>query len=182
MSISRKEIVERLNEIKRPDLINSSTVKSDNFLCEFTEKLEPKPEDIIEIGTHNGIGTVVLASIGKIVCTYDITYRDAEFVWNLFEVREKIRYCVIRPEQIGFDIRTIMKWPSIFSFNLAVVDGNHAYESVKHDFELVKFCKRVLFHDIWYEPARRFVVNELKARIVGPKVANKYVWGYWEEK
>jgi len=183
VNIKRKEIIEKLDEMGRLDLIESFAIRGNNFIEEFIEKLNPKPEGIIEIGTFNGIGTIVLASIGNVVYTYDIAYRGAEHVWNLFKVRKKIRFCVAPQWQIDFDIKIIVaRWQDKLNFNFAFIDGNHTYESVKHDFELVKFCGRVLFHDAFYEPICKFI-DEIGAKPIGPKHKNGHcIYGYWEEE
>lgn len=188
MNINWEEIKTKCNDIGRHDLMERSAVRDNNFLNEFVRKLEPKPEGIIEIGTCNGIATTVFASIGKVVYTYDIAHRDAEFVWNLFGIRNKVRYYVAASQKgIDLDIRACVRnritMPKFkINFNFAFIDGWHEYENVKHDFELVKFCGRVLFHDYFYPPVRRFL-DELGAESIGPKHRSGYHrYGYWEDK
>jgi len=177
--ITRAEVEKKLNEINRPDLIESTALQAGSVLSVFTEELVPKVEGIIEIGTFYGIGTVALAMVGKVVYTYDIAYRDAELIWNLFGVRNKIRCCVAPQWQIDADIKFIVrKWQSKLNFNFAFVDGNHTYESVKHDFGLVKFCGRVLFDNVNMPELRRFVIDEIGGRFVD----KGKILGYWEEK
>ena len=178
MSIGYTEIMKKLNEIGRPDLIAESAVRRDDFLVSFVKKLEPKVANIIEIGTYNGFSALTLASIGKIVYTYDVAYRGAEFVWNLFGMEKKIRCCVAPQWQIDFEIKnTIVKcWKDKFNFNFAFIDGEHTEKAVRHDFELVKFCGRVLFDNANFPELKRFVIDEIGGKVEGVNS----VWGYWE--
>jgi len=87
--ITTKDIATKLQGIKRDDLRFHSAVAGDNFLGDFV--IKKRPASIVEIGTYNGLSTVVLASIVPgLVYTFDIVYRNCEFVWNLFKVRHKI--------------------------------------------------------------------------------------------
>ena len=181
MNINREEIIKKLDEIGRPDLIESSAIHGNSFIEEFMKELNPRPEGIIEIGTFNGVSSVVFASMGKIVYTYDIAYRGAEHIWNLFGVRDKIRCCVGPQWLIDEEIKiVIQRWQNKLNFNFAFIDGKHDEESVRHDFELVKFCKRVLFHDYFKRQIRKFM-DEIGAKSMGPKHPNgRCVYAYWE--
>lgn len=179
MKLLYEDIKEELEGIERPDLIISSAVEPTNFLTNFVQQL--KPHGIIEIGTYKGISTAVLASISKHVYTFDIAYRDVEYILDLFHIRHKVSICVAPQEQIDFEINTLVNywngyWKNKLNFNFAFVDGKHEYESVKHDFSLVKFTGRVLFHDASYEPIKKFL-NEIPITIVD-KEGN---FGYWQQ-
>lgn len=178
MILGKTEIENKLNSIGRYDLIAFSTFGSEaDTLSEFVKKLNPAPEGIIEIGTCNGLGTTVLASIGKIVHTFDIAYRNVEYIWNLFEVRHKISNCVAPQSEIDYVLSDLEKnWKDIVNFNFAFVDGNHTYEAVKHDFQLVKFCKRVLLHDANLPQVKR-LVDEIGAEIIPSNDRIKFA--YW---
>ena len=181
MIYGNAEIKVKLKSVGRNDLISFSTLGSENdTLREIVEGLNPKPEGIIEIGTCNGLGTVTLASIGKFVHTFDIAYRNVEYVWNLFGVRQKISNCVAPQSQIDYVISDLEKnWKDILKFNLAFIDGDHTYQAVKHDFNLVKFCGRVIFHDVNLPDVARLAVGELGAKVIGNE---RIKFGYWEGK
>ncbi len=158
----------------------SITRVDDNSLIMYAKKINPSIKDCIEIGTYNGIGTIVLASASDSVHTFDRVYRDAEFIWTLYpELRKKIHYTVT-PIQLAIDeqiYRLQYFNGKMFDFNFAFIDGMHTYENVKYDFELVKFCGRVLFHDVDIDGIEKFV-KEIDADIYQ---SGKKMFALWEE-
>lgn len=136
-----------------------------------------KFEDVIEIGTHNGLSTAVLTHYSRRVFTFDIALRNAEFVWNLLGVRNKISsYVSSYPDAIRSEIEYIKRdWKDI-NFNFAFIDGSHEYYGVKNDFEMVKFCGKVLLHDYDIGNDIRALCNEIGAERIGHNIA------YWERK
>ena len=152
--ITINDVASKLQEIKRDEVRFHSAVVEDDFLRDFVSKYEPI--NIIEIGTYNGISTVILASIVKeLVYTFDIVYRNCEWVWNLFKVRHKIDNFIGTKEQIAYDIKFRLSRDNI-RFDFAFIDGEHTYEAVLWDFQLVKHCGKVLFHDIHNKKVGRF--------------------------
>ncbi|MBU2061847.1 MAG: hypothetical protein KKH44_08390, partial [Bacteroidetes bacterium] len=69
----------------------------------------------------------------------------------------------------------VPKHPKFFNINFAFIDGWHTYTNVKHDFSLVSFCKRVLFHDADIEGINRFVKE------IGGKIFDGTKFAYWED-
>ena len=119
-------------------------------------------DDIIEIGTHNGLSAAVLTEYGRRVFTFDIALRNSEYVWNLLRVRHKISSFV--GTGIKYEIDYIRhEWKDL-NFNFAFVDGWHEYYSTKADFEMVKFCGRVLFHDYDSSSGVQLLCNEIGAK------------------
>jgi predicted O-methyltransferase YrrM len=62
-------------------------------------------------------------------------------VWNYFGVAPKIKCYVVG----GNEAKRLLIDTKAFDF--AFIDGDHTYEGVKFDFDLVKHCGNVLFHD-----------------------------------
>ena len=150
------------------------------FLMNFIKKLNPLPDTVLEIGTFNGLSTMILAQVARRVFTFDICVRNAEFIWNLYDIRHKIGMFVgNNSQEIREEIQDRMQQPVYLKitgnkYNLAFIDGNHSIEAVKYDFETVKFTKRVLFHDVQKPPIGDFVKS------IGGSIVHKH-FGYWEK-
>ena len=175
--LTYKDIKKELKKIGRLDLLSASCVGRNDFLCNFLNDL--RPANIIEIGTYNGISTAVLASIANHVYTFDVAYRDVDFVLNLFGLRHKVSVMVGRQEDIDFEIGFISAkdrayWNDNFIFDFAFIDGAHDYDSTQHDFDLVKFTGRVLFHNTDWPPVRKFIM-----KIGADFIGRKGNWGYF---
>lgn len=155
---------------------SSITPDDSDFLQRFTKSLKPTVDNVIEMGTFNGLSTLILASISKLVFTFDVAFRNAEYMWSFFpKLRSKINYCVGSQETIDDTIKRILMGNlKYFKINYAFIDGNHLLENVKHDFGLVKFCGRVLFHDADMPHIAEFVKE------IGGKVFDGTKFGYWE--
>lgn len=157
--------------------LESSVTPIDNdFLGGFVKSLKPAVNSIIEIGTFNGLSTIILASISKLVFTFDVAYRNNEYIWSFFpKLRSKINCCVGPQEIIDDTIgRVIRANNRTFNINFAFIDGMHKLENVKHDFELVRFCGRVLFHDADMPHIASFIKE------IGGKVFSGTKFGYWQ--
>ena len=151
------------------------------FLIDFIRKLDPPLDTALEIGTFNGLSTIVLAQIARRVFTFDICVRNAEFTWNLCKIRHKIGMFVgNNSQEIRDEIQGRMHHPEYLKitgnkYNFAFIDGDHDIDAVKYDFETVKFVGRVLFHDTQKKPIGNFVKS------IGGTIVHKH-FGYWEGK
>jgi hypothetical protein len=137
--------------------------------------------EAIEIGTFNGFSTAILTQYARKVFTFDVCQRNEEFIWNELRVRDKIHAFVSTNEMIEWEINFFFKsdWKQHkvdCNFNFAFIDGSHDYDMVKRDFELVKFCKKVLFHDYNIAPD----VNKF-CKEIGAKQLPILSYAYWEE-
>lgn len=96
----------------------------------------------IEIGTWRGVSTALLAHYADKVTTCDLRYYPESMpVWLYFGVNGKIRCTIME------DNDSKAKVINELDFDFAFIDGDHSLEGVAYDFELVKRCGRVLFHD-----------------------------------
>lgn len=161
-------------------MVLSSAVNYDFDM--FLKKLNPKPIDVIEIGTHNGLSSALMSFYAKRVFTFDIALRNSEFIWHELGIRNKIRSFVGSKDQIEYEIAYIQKEWSFrevpFEPNFAFVDGGHEYYDIMHDFNLVKFCGRVLFHDYNCCLGVKVFCNEIGAKPIG----ESQHFAYWEAK
>lgn len=178
--ITIDEIKETLKQHNCERLLPSSSVGE---LSTAMEIINPgKINDLIEIGTHNGLSSLIFTDYAGRVFTFDIALRNSEFIWNLFGVRHKISSFVSSyPDNIDYEINYIRReWTDRnipLNFNFAFIDGWHSYEATKHDFELVKFCGRVLFHDyLKCSDVKRFCDE------IGAVHVNGINFAYWEDK
>lgn len=172
------DIKNKLKSISRLDLLSATAVGRNGHLINIIKEFKPK--NIIEIGTYNGISTVILASMVDHIYTFDIAYRDVEYILNLFNLRHKVSICVAPQHQIDFELKCIKDkepayWNNRFDFDFAFIDGEHTEEVVRHDFELVKFCGRVLFHNADWPPINIFLKG------IGAKtIDSRGGFGYWQ--
>jgi len=156
-----------------------SAINSYNCLSNFMAQLDPSPKDIIEIGTFMGLGSALLASYGQTIFTFDIVYRNSYHIWKELEVEDRINcFC---GDQVFIDaiINDLRNNPK-FNFNFAFIDGMHKVENVRHDFDLVKFCGRVLFHDCNIPEIQQFVIGELGGTIINLDTDEPAKFGYWK--
>lgn len=198
------QIYRSLAAIDKNYLMNSSAVRKENNFYNLLKIIKPVPKVIVEIGTYKGIGTVMLASLAEKVYTFDILYQpDTEFVWRLFNIEKKIEYYIVGVYKEEIPLmevtRAIRNEISIFwvvnrmidhkgsrnliekelrnlDFDFAFIDGRHNYEDAKKDFEIVKKCGRVLFHDVVEKyPGMQKFIKEIRAKTINE-------FGYWEDK
>ena len=105
---------------------------------------------VVEIGTKFGVGSTFLAHRSKHLTTIDIVPRTEPIaVWDFFGVSKKITYVVVESDE---EKREYLQG---IDFDFAVIDGGHTYKDVESDFECVKKCGRVLFHEYILTPPKR---------------------------
>jgi len=175
--ITVAEIDNFINNTKN-DYFIASTGYMD--IAKALEILNTKVDNIIEIGTHNGFSTAILTNWAKHVFTFDISHRNSDYVWNSLGVRNKISCFIGNREELEWEINYIRNnWKDVhlnYEFKRAFIDGNHSYEWIKRDFELVKFTGEVLIHDYNLIPEVRQFGEEIGA------IELCYNIGYWKEE
>lgn len=132
-----------------------------------------RPHRAVEIGTLYGVTTALLAHYSHEVITIDIAYQQqATYLQCYFGVNKKIKNIIVRNNEDKAECI------SHLDFDFAFIDADHSYEGVKLDFECVKKCGRVLFHDygIPNHPGITEFINDLTE-------GKKWVstpFAYWE--
>ena len=153
MILGYKEINNFLKENNLIDYKHHSAVNVYDNLKKAVEYL--KPEIVLEIGTFNGLSTAILANLCSFVFTVDIAYRpETQVVWDHFNLLDKINYSIFKDrEEIGKFIKKIQ-------YDFVYIDANHKYEEVKADYEMIKDCNSILFHDYHLDGVRQ-LINEI---------------------
>jgi len=165
-------------ELKSGD---GSAVDNNDFLLNFLQNLNPKPVDVIEIGTFMGLSSAILASVSRTVFTFDIWYRNSHPLWVVLALDDRIN-CYTGNQKFIDDVIRAIKYNPELDLNLAFIDGMHKVKNVIHDFKQVEFTGRVLFHDVNIPEIGEFVLN------IGGKILSNEdplpigTFGYWEKE
>ncbi len=126
-----------------------------------------------EVGTWNGLTAVLLSQRFEEVVTVDIAHNAAKH-----EILKCLGIKNVRCVDIGMnsDKADVLRG---LTFDCAYLDGNHA-EDTEQDFDLVKHCGRVIFHECWpfQEPVWR-TVNALPQNQV---TYGGSCFAYWDAK
>jgi len=167
---------------KENKLLSRSAVGGNEFR-EFFKNIKIKT--VVEIGTYKGISSAYMAQFAKKVFTFDIRdYKEKYKLWQELGIENKIFYYTIKGKNENFEGKfqssknkvNIEDVINSIRFDFAFIDGEHTYEDVKRDFELVKHCGKVLFHDVAkksFTGVRKFV-DEIGAEVTGNI-------GYWHK-
>lgn len=184
------------DEIKKrfSNALSDSMINSENILLRMISGL--KADTVLEIGTGFGCSTVFFATHFKKVITIDITTNPLrKKIWEHFKVEDRIFEIIIPLKPCIYKVNPVRKIMNIIKnsfsnycsdtikhqiiqaldFDLAVLDGDHTFEGVSKDFESVKKCGLVLFHD--YKPKEKGysgVVNFVNILTPTPKIINQF--------
>jgi len=109
----------------------------------------------VETGTNRGFATVVLEEFCREVHTFDIKdFPGRQRIFDLFSAGRSTFHLIANDAEKKRVLDTLQ-------FDFAFLDGNHY--KVADDFEMVRHCGRVLFHDYTLgfppENQRSFVVR-----------------------
>lgn len=110
---------------------------------------EGKYRRVLEIGTYRGVSSAYMAQFVERVTTIDLVEGKMEQDRQLFD---RVRFWTAL-EIDNIDLRLVNSEEEkaalieTLDFDFAFVDGDHEGEAPALDFELVKRCGTVLFHD-----------------------------------
>ncbi len=139
-------------------------------------------DTVVEIGTKYGVGTLLPAHYARHAITIDIIPRTEPIaVWSFFGVNNKIDYAVVK------DNEEKAKYISDKNFDFAIIDGGHSYEDIQLDFELVKRCGRVLFHEYILtpphnNPCKFDAAIKFISELPKDEITLDEPFAYWEKK
>jgi hypothetical protein len=132
----------------------------------------------VEIGTWRGVSSCLLSRYAEKVTTIDKCYHPERVpVWMYFGILSDINSVIVEDDYVKAQAIDTM------DFDFAFVDGDHTYEGVEYDFNLVKKCGRVLFHDYGIQPPRDGVgVTEFVDTLEKTELTLDPPFAYWEAK
>lgn len=131
------------------DILHKSIISIRGGAGVLTELLQGgKYKTVLEIGTYRGVGAAEISQYVDRVITIDLNYGKLE---KLGEKHDRFAFWrslgANNIEFIGVeDDADKARIVNSLDFDFALIDGAHD-ETVKNDFELVKRCGNVLFHD-----------------------------------
>jgi len=156
-----------LEFIKQLDTGAGSLFEDYAFLYGIVRLLRPRT--ILEVGTNTGISSIVFARalqdnriLGKIT-TIDIDSEALKKARAQMERARLERYIEVVEGNSLDVLPRILKASS--SFDLCFLDGDHRFETVNAEFELVRpHCRYVLLHDASLFDGVKRLVDELRKR------------------
>lgn len=194
-------LLERITEKFGRDGLHWSCLQMDGerILTEMVKQhpdAGKRPLNIVEIGTHYGVSACILSRWGDVE-TFDIEhFEQMKTVIESFQGQ----YGIVEYVEADPDVlREIIKGRIQYA-DIAFVDGGHTYADIAADFNAVKSCGHVIFHD--YTVAAHYpgvvkFIDELAEKNPSevlrvepfalwsdgePHVASKYLWGKSIEK
>jgi len=139
----------------------------------------------VEIGTYRGCATAEMAQYCARVVTFDLAHGrleqnaerwDRDAFWRSLGVHN-VGFVPVR------DDTEKARWLRNMDFDFAFVDGAHDRASVALDFELVRKCGRVLFHDADDNgPGRANDVFEFLQTLPKDELIYKDIFALWMPK
>lgn len=131
----------------------------------FLKRIKAGGKTCLEIGTYNGVTAVLLSQyFEKVVC---VSIDDEKLKPQIIK-RELVKRLGITNIEFH-DVNTNAEKAAIVNaleFDFCYSDGDHTHDTYT-DFDLVKRCGRVLFHEFWpLSPPVWNLVNSLPAEEV----------------
>lgn len=134
-----------------------------------------KPKSAVEIGTLFGVTTVLLAHYSEKVLTIDLNHQQlATYIKHYFGVENKIVNLIVKDDEEKAKVLASQ------DFDFAFIDATHTYDGVAFDFECVKKCGRVLFHD--YGQKRFQGVTDFIDELPKKEVITRTPFAFWEKR
>lgn len=147
-----KPVRERIIDLYGPKTLRKSALNIRGGAGVFEKVLAGKGyRTVLEIGTYKGVSAAEIAQYCERVVTIDLKHGKLELnneSFDRYAFWASIGICNIDLQLIENNAEKHALIDAL-DFDFAFVDGAHD-QSVRDDFEMVKRCGRVLFHD--YDP------------------------------
>ena len=136
-----KELLARVRALVHP--LDDSTIMKGTAAAGLPERLYGKFFNcILEIGTCRGVSAAVFSFYADTVITIDIVGRhEVPYILAIAGAAARVIPVVVDGEPAKNRLIRAA------TFDMAFIDGNHKAPHVQVDFDLVKKCGCVLFHD-----------------------------------
>lgn len=170
-----------------------SALNLENGEEDLMKFLTKKPINVaVEIGTFRGVSSIVISRFCKKLYTLDLKYGQFQdykrkFDWADTPARQELwddleinNISLIELDDNNHKKQIINQISNPDYFDFAFIDGDHSYEGVKYDFELVKHCGRVLFHDYDKAEGKDCPVRDFIGTIKTGKFEYTKDFAYWE--
>lgn len=108
-----------------------------------------KPKVVLEIGTYKGVSAAIISKYCERVYTIDLAHGRLEQVKDRHDRYDFWSTLGIKNIDLFLAVTDMQKkrYVESLEFDFAFIDGEHTTEGVEFDFDLVRKCGRVLFHD-----------------------------------
>lgn len=145
----------------------------------FLKRIKAGGKCALEIGTYNGITAVILSQFfEKVICVSV----DAEDLKRQIIKRQIVEFLGITNIEFHdcLDNEEKAHIVETLDFDFCYSDGDHTHDTYT-DFEMVKRCGRVLFHEVWpIQPPVWNLVHSLPQNEI--TYADQDCFAYWEGK
>ena len=152
---------------------SSACMEFDRFL----RRIGAKGHTCLEIGTYHGITAVMLSKYFKRVICVSVDVRVRNLLKHSICSHLGIRNILFHDVMNNVEKEAVV---SGMDFDFCYVDGDHLNDT-RTDFELVKRCGRVLFHEYWplQVPVWNLVNSLPKEEVT---VADVDCFAYWQRR
>lgn len=152
--VHKRSICETLTKEFGPDSIAGSMIEQEAVIARLLDAV--RPSHILEIGTRHGVSASLFAQHARQVTTIDVEicspqYRKwASRILSFFDLTDRVRVYYAKGKNQSECNADKFEFIGLLDFDFCFVDGVHSGPAVAMDFEAVKRCGCVLFHD--YKP------------------------------